>query len=350
MLYSTQNPHGGDVYADKIQLDFSANTNPFGTPKAVLRAIEDSLQSIHQYPDPYCRELVGAISQFEEVPEDAVLCGNGAAELIYSYISAVQPKKAAVLAPTFSEYGLGLSRTGCPVVQFTLKQENGFALTEAFRDFLQETKPQAVFLCNPNNPTGKTADFSLLQSVLELCHREHIRLFADECFLDLTDGAPGMKEFLQDYPELFILKAFTKSYGMAGIRLGYGLSCDRELLKKMSRQVQPWNVSTPAQAAGVAALQQQDFLNKTRDLIREERKWLRTELRKLDFWVCDSQTNFLLFRGPEGLCPKLKKLGIAIRNCDNYQGLGPGWYRIAVRLHSENEILIDAIRQETERR
>jgi threonine-phosphate decarboxylase len=112
----------------------------------------------------------------------------------------------------------------------------------------------------------------------------------------------------------------------------------------MSKMVQPWNVSVLAQAAGVAALHEKQFLIKTKAMIPVERRWLKDELEALGFWVCPSQTNYLLFCGNAGLHKALKKHGIAIRNCENYHGLSPGWYRIAVRLHEQNEQLISAIK------
>lgn len=345
MLYQTKNPHGGDIYAEPITLDFSANTNPFGTPQGIIDAVSESLTNMHRYPDPYCRKLVQAIYEFEQVPKSYILCGNGAAELIYAYCEAVKPKRAVELAPTFSEYALGLQRVGCQVERYFLQQDSGFELGEDFLDFLHAHKPGAVFLCNPNNPTGKTIEPALLDKILDLCREKNIHLFVDECFLDLTDQGESLKGYLASNPQLFILKAFTKSYGMAGIRLGYCMSSDTELLSRMSAAVQPWNVSSLAQAAGAAALQEQEFLQNTKNLIQQERPWLKSQLERLGFWVCPSQVNFLLFHGPEHLHQALKQKGIAIRNCDNYYGLTGGWYRIAVRLHHENEALIHAISQ-----
>ena len=344
MLYRTQNPHGGDIYEEKIALDYSSNTNPFGTPQGVMDAMNSVLTEVHHYPDPYCRELVHAIAAFENVPQEYILCGNGAAELIYSYCEATHPKCAVELAPTFSEYALGLERVGCQVDRYALRQSNDFDLDDGFLKFLMERKPEAVFLCNPNNPTGRLIPSYVLERVLDFCHQHNIRLFLDECFLDLSDDGISMKGFLRDHPELFILKAFTKSYGMAGVRLGYCLCSDSDLLATISKTAQPWNVSVLAQAAGVAALQENQFLIKTKALIPVERCWLKDELEKLGFWVCSSKANYLLFYGKPGLHTALKKCGIAIRNCDNYHGLSSGWYRIAVRLHEQNEQLIAAVR------
>lgn len=343
MLYRIQNVHGGDIYGGGVRLDFSANTNPFGTPRGVIQAIQAALSEVHRYPDPYCRGLVRAISSFEEVPAEYILCGNGAAELIYSYCEGVRPKLAVELAPTFSEYSLGLKRVGCTVNRYVLRQENGFLLDEGFLAFLKETKPDVLFLCNPNNPTGRTIPFALLVSILDFCKENGIRLFLDECFCDLSDREESLKSFLADNPHLLILKAFTKSYGMAGIRLGYCLSSDRELLKAMAQTVQPWNVSSLAQAAGVAALEEPLFLKKTRKHIQKERAWMQHQLEGLGFWVCPSEANYLFFRGPAGLHEKLREKGIAIRNCDNYYGLGPGWYRIGIRLREENQALAEAL-------
>ena len=345
MLYHTTNPHGGDVYDGKIQLDFSANTNPYGTPRGVLDAMSAVLTRVHQYPDPYCRELVKAISEFEGVPKDWILCGSGAAELIYSYCEALRPETAMELAPTFSEYALALERVGCRVERYSLKKENHFSLTEEFLPVLARIRPDVLFLCNPNNPTGQVIGLPLLEKILNLCHRQGTALFVDECFLDLSDDGVSLKARLGDHPKLFLLKAFTKSYGMAGVRLGYCLCSDPALLEKMSHTVQPWNVSTLAQAAGVAALQERAFLQKTRALIPVERQWLKGQLEALGFWVCPSRANYLLFQGRPDLREQLRKQGIAIRSCGNYHGLEQGWYRIAVRLHEENERLIQAMKE-----
>lgn len=345
MLYQTKNQHGGDVYGGGITLDFSTNTNPLGTPPGVLEAVCRALPRLHRYPDPYCRRLVQAIAGHEQVPASYILCGNGAADLIYTYCAALRPRTAVELAPTFGEYGAGLAQVGCRVAPYFLHQAENFDLDERFLSFLEEKKPEVLFLCNPNNPTGRLIPLPLLEQILQYCAAQGARLFLDECFLDLTEDGVSAKSLLAAHPELLILKAFTKSYGMAGIRLGYCLCADNALLRRMAAASPPWNVSTPAQSAGVAALAERDFLQRTLSLVRTERRWLTDNLTALGFWVCPSHANYLLFRGPLGLREGLLQQGIAIRGCGNYNGLGDGWYRIAVRPHGENEALITAIRQ-----
>lgn len=343
MLYRARNPHGGDIYQDEVVLDYSSNINPFGTPEGVIDAMRSALQDVRNYPDPYCRDLVRAISSFEQVPQEHILCGNGAAELVYAYCRAAKLNRAVELAPTFSEYSSALKRVGCRVDRYVLRKGNYFVLDEGFLEYLNERKPQAVFLCNPNNPTGCLIPMDLLERILEFCHQYSVRLFVDECFLDLSDDGVSMKGYLKNHPELFILKAFTKSFGMPGVRLGYCLTSDGDLLEKMSRETQPWNVSLLAQAAGVAATQERTFISKAKNLIMSERAWLTEELEALGFWVCPSKANYLLFKANPGLDASLRECGIAIRNCDNYHGLSSGWYRVAVRLGRQNEQLIAAI-------
>lgn len=345
MLYQTKNPHGGDSRGREIKLDFSVNVNPLGPPEAVRRAVLESAGALDQYPDPRCGALVRALSEHEGVPEASILCGSGAAELIYSYCAAVRPRRALELAPTFSEYASALEASGCRVDRWSLRAEKDFALGEDFPAALSEGDWDAVFLCTPNNPTGQLIDPALLEDICRVCKRRGIRLFVDECFLDLSDGGRSMKYALADFPGLFLLRAFTKSYAMASLRLGYCLSGDRELLAAMSRTVQPWNVSGPAQAAGTAALSSGDYLERSRRLIREERRFLTGGLEALGLPPCPSRANYLLFYSPRNLFSPLLGRGILIRDCSNYHGLGPGWYRTAVRTRAENQQLLDALRE-----
>lgn len=345
MLYQTSNPHGGDIYAEPVRLDFSTNTNPLGTPPAVISAMKEALRLSSRYPDPYCRDAVSAISRFEGVLQDAILMGNGAAELIYSYCQAEAPRSALIADPTFSEYETALRANRCKIIHHKLTPENDFDLQEDFAEAILTCKPHAVFLCNPNNPTGRLIQPQLLRKILTLCEVIKARLFVDECFLSLTESKPAMNDLITDHPSLFLLKAFTKSHALAGIRVGYCLCSDRYLLQKMSRTVPPWNVSVIAQAAAVAVANETNYLRESAALIKTEREYLTSALSDLEFHVCPSDANFLLFRAYVGLDADLRKEGILIRNCGNYIGLGPGWFRIAVHAHEENEILIQSIKR-----
>ena len=347
MLYNAQNPHGGEVYSRAVEIDFSANINPLGTPGAVREAVEASLSMLSQYPDPYCRALVGAIAEFEGVPAERVLCGNGAAELIFSLCAALRPRRALLPVPSFSEYRSALETVGCETEIYALAQAEGFALTERFLPVLENFDGELLMLCNPNNPTGQVIDPALLEDIRGICARKGIFLFIDECFLDLTQGggALSLARSLRPGERTLLLKAFTKSYGMAGLRLGYCLCASPALLTEMGRATQAWNVSLPAQAAGVAALGQREFLDRARAIIHTQRPLLATGLEALGLTVIPSRANFLLFFSPRPLGGALLERGLQIRDCANYPGLGPGWYRTAVRLPEQNKRLLDAIKE-----
>ncbi|WP_288966212.1 histidinol-phosphate transaminase [uncultured Porphyromonas sp.] len=343
MLYEEDYPHGGDRYSRPIRLDFSVNTNPYGPLPEVVEAALSSRGELDHYPDPYCRELVRAIARKEQLPEEYILCGNGAAELIDLYVRALRPRTALEAAPTFSEYRRSLTAAGCEVRDVVLTRESGFVWEESVLDRLDKEQPDLLVLCNPNNPTGRLISPSLLDRILSLCDERGIAVLIDECFIDLADRRESRTSDLPRYSGLMILNAFTKSYSLAGLRLGYCMTTDSCLLTRMSRLSQPWNVSVPAQRAGVVAAGRSYFLIKSRAKIREQRAALSAGLKDLGLEVLPSEVNFLLFRGPVGLDKELERRGILIRNCANYHGLSDGWYRIAVRPEEENKVLLNTL-------
>lgn len=336
--------HGGDVYQNRVTLDFSANVNPFGTPEPVKAAICAAAEDVFRYPDPYCTALREALAAMHGVSPDAILCGNGAAELIFSFVSAVKPKTALLPVPSFAEYETALRTAGVEPAFYPLMRNNGFALTEEILEAITE-QTDVLLLCSPNNPTGRSIDRDLLTGILDRCRKTGTQLFLDECFQDLTDAekAFSLIPFLRENDRVLILKAFTKTYGMAGVRLGYAVSKYRDLLQRMSKTAQPWNVSTIAQHAGLAALDCPDWAQTARDLFAEEKPYLMRELQALGVSVLPGDANFLMLSGVPTLYERLLEQGILVRDCQNFRGLIKGDVRIAVRTHAENQALLKAI-------
>lgn len=360
--------HGGNIYKYSDCIDFSANCNPLGTPESVIRAGEAALRQAAAYPQVGYQPLRQAIAAYEsrgtdteylsgekkdrrtacieqyKISANQVICGNGAAELIFTLCRARRPKRALVLAPTFAEYEQALASTGCEVEHYYLKKEDGFALTE---DFLQVLRPELdlIFLCNPNNPTGLLIEKDFLKQILKKCQKQGIFLVVDECFQDFIKepDAYTLKSELEQYDNLFLLKAFTKRYAMAGIRLGYGLTGSQELLSQMEQCVQPWNISTIAQYCGIAALKEETYVEESRRLIFDEKEFLKREMRRLGLTVYESEANYLFFHGPADLFEQCVQNQILIRDCGNYIGLEKGYYRIAVKKHEDNEKLIQVL-------
>ena len=338
--------HGGDWAGYRAEfgcdaLDFSANVSPLGLPAGVAAAITNALPTADRYPDPLCRELRAALAGAEGVPADWILCGNGAADLIFRLALAVRPRRALLPAPTFAEYEAALQTVGCAVQRVFLREENEFAVTEKFIDAVTP-ETDIVFLCQPNNPTGQVTPPALVERLVRRCAECGAVLAVDECFLDFLPDRDALtaKQLLRDAPQLIILKAFTKLYAMAGVRLGYALCGDAALLEKMRGAGQPWAVSSLAQAAGLAALQETAYAGAVRALIAEQRPRMAAGLRALGLRVMDGQANYLLFRATPDFGEKLRRRGAVVRSCANYPGLDAAWYRTAVRTAEENTRLL----------
>lgn len=338
--------HGGDWAGYRAEfgcdaLDFSANVSPLGLPAGVAAAITNALPTADRYPDPLCRELRAALAGAEGVPADWILCGNGAADLIFRLALAVRPRRALLPAPTFAEYEAALQTVGCAVQRVFLREENEFAVTEEFIDAVTP-ETDIVFLCQPNNPTGQVTLPALVERLVRRCAECGAVLVVDECFLDFLPDRDAWtaKQLLRDAPQLVILKAFTKLYAMAGVRLGYALCGDATLLEKMRGAGQPWAVSSLAQAAGLAALQETAYAGAVRALIAEQRPRMAAGLRALGLRVMDGQANYLLFRATPDFGEKLRRRGAVVRSCANYPGLDAAWYRTAVRTAEENTRLL----------
>lgn len=332
--------HGGDIFEREIVYDFSANLNPLGMPESVKNALRKSISEWEKYPDPFCRSLVKKLSERENFPPENIVCGNGAADLIFRIVQTVKPQKAVVCAPSFSEYSKALVQSGSEISAYFLSEKSGFALDEKIPEMLDESV-RMLILSTPNNPTGRTVDGELLRRICERCKANDIVFLCDECFIDFTENAAHAEQFIN--PNVVVLKAFTKIYAMAGLRLGYALFGDDVLAEKVRKNGQFWSVSAPAQTAGEAALDEKYYLEKTLELVKKEREFLTENLRNFGFKVYPSEANFILFYTELPLDEMLLSEKILIRNCANFDGLEQGYFRIAVRSHEENSALVSAI-------
>ena len=338
--------HGGDIYRNDVELDFSTNVNPFGMPKKVADAIRAAVGTLPAYPDPCCAELREKLAASLGAEPADVICGNGAAELIYQFALALKPGKALLPVPSFSEYENALVAAGCTPSFYPLRREEGFALTDGVLEEIREGT-ELLLLCSPNNPTGVCVGWELLLRILDRCRETGTWLFLDECFLEFTDEGKDRSLIpkLRKDDKVFVLRAFTKMFGMAGIRLGYAVCPRREMTDRMRSLSQPWNVSSLAQAAGIAALDCGDWQERTRRTIFTEKRYLLHALRQLGISVLPGDANFLLLSGVPDLYEYLLVKKILIRSCGNYRGLDGGDCRISVRTREDNEALIAAIRE-----
>ena len=366
--------HGGnwagyeEICGEEI-LDFSANVSPFGLPENVREAASASLKNAYRYPDLECRNLRNAIADKYDLCSDHVLCGNGAADLIYRIAYAVRPRRAIVPAPDFSEYEKALQQVGCEIKHWewmrgdctigkTLPKGSQIEVTECGKiqiglvpasdlsDYILIEDIDMIILSNPNNPSGCLHSPDFLRELAAKCERRQILLVVDECFMDFVDSAHtySLLEFVANCRNLIVIRAFTKFYGMAGLRLGWCATSNADLIAGMKKAGPPWSVSIPAQAAGIAVLSEEAYADRLRGYISAECQQLQSGLQGLGFQVISGAANYILFYSERtDLARLLLERGIAIRDCSNYVGLGPGWYRVAVRLREENERLLREI-------
>lgn len=380
--------HGGDIYGDAaVELDFSVNTNRLGMPQAVRDAVMASAAAWEQYPDALCRKLRRAAAAFYEadgtpIPEDWLVFGNGASDILYAVVSAIRPKQAILLAPGFSEYEQALRMCGCEIRWLHLKEENGFSLESAREELYamlfdgsgdaskiasvptlsskrENVWEKILILGNPNNPTGRAISATELERLAEVCRETHTWLMLDECFqwfLDTRREGSFVGNLLNGVGDhVILLNALTKICSMAGLRLGYGIIPNAGLRECLEKFRQPWSVSAPAQAGGVAAFaeladhSEGNLLEWTVKFLQAERPRLAEKLEELGFIVYPSQTNYLLFRSPDEDSRDYKQgcleHGILIRACENFEGLNRHYYRVAVRNRGENERLINILKE-----
>jgi len=350
--------HGGDVWEaiKKTDLsreeivDFSSNVNPLGSSQKALEAIRNNLGQIPIYPDSTSAALREAIADsFEEISLNNVLVGNGSTELIYLFAEAFLEKGEVALipAPTFGEYENAVRKTGGDPRHINLPRDFCIEPNVFTRD-MKDAK--IAFLCNPNNPTSILIPYDTLIEIVEEALEEDVLLFVDEDFLEFVDEEKQVSLIgeIKEYPNLFVLRSFTKVFGLTGLRVGYGIASE-ETTRILSNAKIPWNVNCLAQVAALAALTDVEHMKKSRELVRTERAYLTRELMRINsFKPYPADANFILIDIKESgftaaqLKKKMLKQGILIRDCSSFRGLDDYHIRVAVKTRQENERLLEA--------
>jgi threonine-phosphate decarboxylase len=339
--------HGGIYSVDPrlVRIDCSSSVNPLGPPAEAISTIRRNAKSlVPRYPDPQCSDLKKSLARYLNVESDWILIGNGAVEIIYWFAQLIAGKQVVIPAPTFCEYELASRKAGA---QVTLVQLRDF---ELMPDLVVEkaARADALFLCNPNNPSGTLATTQVKKIIEELGPRTKILL--DECFIELVDdpGRNSMIRLVEEHDNLIILRSLTKSFGLAGLRVGYSV-CNPTLSRRLAARSIPWNVNGLAQVAGVAALAEKRYLARSRALIKKERRFLHDRIGRMKmFRPCKSDTNFFMIRllgrnSTEFRDLLLKKTGILVRDCSTFTGMGSQHVRVAVKTHRENVLLVKAL-------
>ena len=339
-LYSIKNPTP-DI------LDFSSNISPLGPPPLVRRYLKKQLRTLEIYPDSDSTVMRKNLQWYTKVPYSQIVVGNGATEIIYNFCQAFLSKKTPILIPipTFGEYEAASKLNGCKVSYY--KTMN---LGTDLDDFVQKIpKNGCIFVCNPNNPVGILIPKKKMLKLVRAAAKKSTLVFVDECFIELApDSNESIVKSIKKYDNLFVLRSLTKSFGLAGIRAGYGLA-NKKMISTLNKIKIPWNVSGLAQQAAGAAICHSFYLDKACMLIKKESKYLRNQLSNLKGFEChEAAANFILIKTKTKskiIQNKLLKKKILIRDCSSFKGLNNNYIRIAVKTRKENEKLIKALKK-----
>jgi len=340
--------HGGlySIATPSLEiLDFSSNINPLGPSPRVFKTIKNHLNTLQIYPDPESLDLRKNLQRYTTIPLSQIVVGNGATEIIYNFCKAFLSQKTPVLIPipTFGEYEAGAKLAGAKVKFFKTMD-----LKKDIDNFISILpKNGCVFICNPNNPTGYILSKNYLKKIVIAANKKNTLVFVDECFIELVpDYNESIILSIKKFHNLFILRSLTKSYGLAGIRIGYGVGT-KKMVSILNLIKIPWNVSGLAQHAASAAISTPNYLDKTKKMIQIELNYLKKNISKLENFYCyDSVTNFILIKSKlssSKLKQKLLKKKILIRDCSNFRGLNNNYIRVAVKTRKENQRLVQAL-------
>ncbi|WP_312475320.1 threonine-phosphate decarboxylase CobD [Neobacillus sp.] len=325
--------------------DFSANINPLGPPPILKEKWMEFYQEIFVYPDPYAIQLKKRIENLEQVPVDSILIGNGGAELITLVARMLAGKRVLLVQPTFSEYEKSCQANKCEVLYHQLCEPHFELNLDELRAKLGHV--DAMFLCNPNNPTGIQYPSSTILSLIEECEMHNCLVILDEAFFDFLIEYDSFIPYINKFSNLIIIRSLTKMFAIPGIRLGY-LVAQPDTILMLSQLQSHWSINTIALRAGELCLENESFIKGTQEYINNERKRIFDFFKQKEFVVSSSKVNFYLLRDPflhdqYKLFEFLLHNAIVPRHTFNFPGLEGRWLRFAIKGSEENNHLMEVL-------
>lgn len=340
--------HGGKVQeASAIlgaePLDFSANINPLGSPPLKELLLKE-MEHIDHYPDNSYRNFRRAAGKFTNVGMECIVPGNGSSELIRLFAECCieEGDLALVPTPSFGEYTNQSLLAGATVKRLNIGEDG---LPVLSKDDLERAK--LLFFCNPNNPTGKLLSAGQVMNLADRCEDAETFLLVDEAFIELSEPKESVAIHAPHREHLFVMRSLTKSFGVPGLRLGFGVT-NETLAGILNLARIPWSIGSLAAAAAEYLLGCEEHLERSRIVIKEEQSWLESSLQGLGLRPLPSMVNFILVNiEPSGiasdvLAKRTMQERVLVRDCQSF-GLGKSYIRVAVRSRSENERLIAAL-------
>ena len=354
--------HGSDL--EKIEeiygipkeqiTSFSANVNPLGISPKLRSSLIDHIDAITSDPDREYTSLRAQIGAYVHAPAQSILVGNGSTELISLFIQMEHPKKALILGPTYSEYEREISLGGGTSLYYPLREEDGFIPNvEEFKKSLNESIDLLV-ICNPNNPTSTAISQDTMRKILDECKRYDIFVMVDETYVEFAPDAAEVDSIplTRFYNNLVVLRGVSKFFASPGLRLGYAVTGNADLLKYINTHKNPWTINSLAAIAGELMFSDTDYIKKTRSLIDTERTRIYKELQSWDgVKVYEPAANFILARilkpsvTADDLFEHAIKKGLMIRNCSTFPFLDNTYFRFCFMSPEKNTELLACLKE-----
>lgn len=340
-----------DIYGVKHDelMDFSSNINPFGSSDKAKKQVIDNIDMVSLYPDPEYKKLKSSISSYCDAKVEHILLGSGATELISEFTKTINPKKALLLAPSYSEYEKELNKIGCATDLYLAKKENDFKINvSSFIEYINSKDYDLVIICNPNNPTG----FAFTNSELsEILTKTNSFIMVDETYIEFTDMKTyACTNLCEKFDKLFVIRGTSKFFSVPGIRLGYGILSNKEIFDKMNSSLDLWNINIFATLMGEVMFLDSEYIDSSYKKISTQRKYLLENLNAIkSIKVYDTASNFILCElknqtmTARNLYENLIKDKIIIRDCKSFYGLSEYFFRVCILTENENKILLKSL-------
>ena len=348
--------HGSDlekiekIYGIKKEdiISFSANVNPLGISTKLKEGIKEHIDCITTYPDREYASLRNCIAGYCGCEAESVIVGNGSTELISLFVKIENPKKALILGPTYSEYEREISLVGGKTIYYPLKEENDFVLDT--KDFISKLTEDIdmVIICNPNNPTGTAISSADMRKILDACMACHIFVMVDETYVEFAEDVSKISAvgLTRTYGNIAILRGTSKFFAAPGLRLGYAICSNADLISEINKRKDPWTINSIAVVAGTLMFTDKEYINKTRELITSERDRMYKLFEKSSrFKPYKPEGNFMLLKILEDdltsgeLFDRCIKKGLMIRDCSTFPYLGENYIRFCFMNPSDNDKL-----------
>lgn len=348
--------HGGDIYTHGILegkklIDFSSNINPLGVPKGFKENIEEAFEMVERYPDIKYRELKDNIIKYLykywniALEHKNLILGNGASEIID--LSIRKLKKVVIPAPAFSEYSISCKKWGCEIINSLLLSNMDYDYEDII---LKLEKADGIIIGNPNNPNGGILNNNKFKEILDLCESTSKLVIVDEAFIEFTEENSTVINYIKEYKCLIIIRALTKFFAVPGIRFGYGITFNDEVIKYMNENQNPWNINSFAELCVKYSLIDEEYINNSKAWIKKEKEYMLKELNYISIikQVYITHSNYILCRLKQCNCEELYsyclKHGIVIRRANNFTGLNDEYVRFAIKNRELNDNLINTLK------